>query len=109
MTDRYINIFTDRPRKLQERVFDKFFNSAEIARFAPKEREAYEDSLKYYRDLKNSLDTAREEGETTGKLEGKIEGKPEGWGEFQFWRMIKMMKMIRENRLNFDLCYEDDF
>jgi hypothetical protein len=27
----------------------------------------YEDSLKVYRDLKNSLDTAREEGETKGR------------------------------------------
>jgi len=30
------------------------------------EREAYEDSLKYYRDLKNSLDTAEEEGMKKG-------------------------------------------
>ena len=52
----------NRPGKLQDRVFEKFFNSAEIAHFAPQEREAYEDSLKYYRDLKNSLDTANEEG-----------------------------------------------
>lgn len=28
-----------------------------------------EDSLKYYRDLKNSLDTAKEEGKIEGKLE----------------------------------------
>jgi predicted transposase/invertase (TIGR01784 family) len=62
-----------RPRKLQERVFEKFFNSAEIAHFKKEEREAYEDSLKYYRDLKNSLDTAHEEGELKGKIEGKIE------------------------------------
>jgi hypothetical protein len=30
-------------------------------------------SLKYYRDLKNSLDTVREEGEAIGELKGKIE------------------------------------
>ena len=45
------------------------------------EREAYEDSLKYYRDLKNSLDTAEEEGmkkgieETENKLMPIIEQK----------------------------------
>ncbi len=33
----------------------------------------YEESLKSYRDLKNSLDTAREEGVEEGKIEGKIE------------------------------------
>jgi predicted transposase/invertase (TIGR01784 family) len=36
---------------------------------------SYEDSLKYYRDLKNSLDTAREEGLAEGLEKGKIEGK----------------------------------
>lgn len=59
----------DRPKKLQERVFEKFFKNAEIAQFKPEEREAYEESLKYYRDLKNSLDTAKEEGMTEAKLE----------------------------------------
>jgi predicted transposase/invertase (TIGR01784 family) len=42
--------------------FFKFFKTAEIAFFKPEERKAYEDSLKYYRDLRNALDTSREEG-----------------------------------------------
>jgi predicted transposase/invertase (TIGR01784 family) len=42
---------------------------AEIAKFTPEQVLSYENSLKYYRDLKNSLDTARDEG----KIEGKIE------------------------------------
>ena len=46
---------------------------AEIAKFTPDEVRTYEDSLKVYRDLKNSIDTAREEGEHKGKLEGIIE------------------------------------
>ncbi len=50
------------PEKLQERVFLQLFETAEIAKFNKQEYQAYEDSLKYYRDLKNSLDTAREEG-----------------------------------------------
>ena len=35
---------------------------AEIAKFTPVELKEYEDSLKTYRDLKNSLDTAEEKG-----------------------------------------------
>ncbi|MBP8850170.1 MAG: hypothetical protein KBG80_06400 [Breznakibacter sp.] len=31
---------------------------------------SYEDSLKYYRDLKNSLDTAKEEGVIEGIAKG---------------------------------------
>jgi predicted transposase/invertase (TIGR01784 family) len=57
------------PDKLKEQIFDKLFATAEIARFTPDQVRSYEDSLKYYRDLKKSLDTARDEG----KIEGKIE------------------------------------
>ena len=50
------------PDKLREQIFGKLFETAEIARFTPDQIRSYEDSLKYYRDLKNSLDTAKEEG-----------------------------------------------
>lgn len=43
-----------------------------------KEQLAYQDSLKYYRDLKNVTDTAREEGWEEGKAEGLEEGKQLG-------------------------------
>jgi predicted transposase/invertase (TIGR01784 family) len=49
------------PDKLREQIFDKLFETAEIARFTQDQIRSYEDSLKYYRDLKNSLDTARDE------------------------------------------------
>ena len=35
------------------------------------EQHAYQDSVKYYRDIKNSLDTAREEGEAKGEVKGR--------------------------------------
>jgi len=63
----------DRPAKLQERVFEKLFGLAEIGKFGYEERMAYEDSLKVYRDLKNSLDTAREEGEKMKALQIAVE------------------------------------
>ncbi len=50
------------PLKLQEQIFNKVFETAEIAKFTPQQIHLYEDSLKYYRDLKNSLDTAEEDG-----------------------------------------------
>ena len=37
----------------------------------PEQIRSYEDSLKYYRDLKNSLDTAKEEGYEQGYEQGK--------------------------------------
>ena len=57
------------PDKLREQIFDKLFETAEIARFTPDQIRSYEDSLKYYRDLKNSLDTAKEEGKIEVALE----------------------------------------
>ena len=59
----------DIPEKLKDRIFRKLFAAAEIAKFTPEEARAYEDSLKVYRDLKNSLDTAREEGREEGREE----------------------------------------
>lgn len=59
------------PDKLRERIFEKLFEVAEIARFTREQVQSYEDSLKYYRDLKNSLDTARDEGREEGREEGR--------------------------------------
>ncbi|MFN5575085.1 MAG: hypothetical protein ACK5BH_02180 [Bacteroidota bacterium] len=46
--------------------------------FTREELKSYEDSKKFYRDIKNSMDTAFEEGKVEGKEDGKEEGKEEG-------------------------------
>jgi predicted transposase/invertase (TIGR01784 family) len=61
------------PEKLKENIFLKLFETAEIAKFSQSEYQEYEDSLKYYRDIKNSLDTAREEGRDEGKRKKQVE------------------------------------
>ena len=68
----------DVPEKFQDRLFKKLFAAAEIARFSVEEARGYEDSLKIYRDMKNSLDTAREEGLDEGLKRGREEGREEG-------------------------------
>ena len=45
---------------------------AEIATFTLEAQREYEDSLKTYRDRKNSLDTAEEKGRMEGREEEKI-------------------------------------
>ncbi|GAA4833593.1 Rpn family recombination-promoting nuclease/putative transposase [Algivirga pacifica] len=55
------------PVSLRERVFEEVFEVLEIAKMLKEEYIMYEDSLKQYRDLKNSLDTAREEGIEIGE------------------------------------------
>jgi len=74
---RHLANLQNRPDILQERIFGKLFEIAEIAKFSPKEKEQYEESLKYYRDLKNVVDSSKEEGKIEGIIEGIIEGKIE--------------------------------
>ena len=71
----------NRPKELRDKIFDKLFEEAEIAKFTKKELHEYEDSLKAYRDIKNSLDTAREQGFEKGHEKGKEEGRAEGLAE----------------------------
>ncbi|MEO1633584.1 MAG: Rpn family recombination-promoting nuclease/putative transposase [Cyanobacteria bacterium J06631_9] len=66
------------PEPLQESTFMELFKIAEIANFSPVEQVAYEDSLKYYRDLNNVVDTSRQEGREEGRKEGREEGREEG-------------------------------
>ena len=70
------------PDSMREKIFEKLFRTAEIAKFTPKQVRSYENSLKYFRDLKNSFDTAEEDGFNKGVERGiKVglkEGKKEG-------------------------------
>ena len=69
------------PERLRERIFEKMFTAAEIAKLTYEEYEQYLMSLKAYRDYKNSMDTAKEEARAEGKAEGKAEGREEGKSE----------------------------
>ena len=60
---------------------DTHINSAEIARFTPDQVRSYEKSLKYYRDLKNPLDTAFDEGKAANQGETVTRGLKQGLGK----------------------------
>ena len=66
------------PQSLQAEIFNQLFEVAEIANFSLTERDSYENSLKYYRDLNNVVDTSREEGLQEGLTRGREEGLQEG-------------------------------
>jgi len=90
MEARYINPFTDfgfkklfgeevnKAVRLKTRIFERAFQTAEIARFEPSQMQSYQSSLKYYRDLKNVVDTSFDEGKELGIQEGKELGIQEG-------------------------------
>ena len=86
-----LSTLNNRPKALRDKVFDRLFEEAEIARFTPRELREYEDSCKAYRDLKNSLDTALRQGHAKGLEEGRAEGLAEGRTE----GMIEMAKNLK--------------
>jgi len=68
----------DIPEKLQERIFKKVFQEAEIAKLGQREYGEYEDSLKRYRDMNGVIDTAKGEGFEKGRALGEQLGLAKG-------------------------------
>ena len=62
----------ERPGALQERVFTRLFEAAEIAKFSKRELCEYEDSLKNFRDMYSVITTAEMKGEARGRAEGEL-------------------------------------
>lgn len=69
---------SERPKALRDKVFDKLFKEAEIAKFTKQELREYEASKLAYRDIKNSIDTAKREGIEEGLEKGRAEGFEKG-------------------------------
>ena len=69
--ERYISLLTDFG-------FDRLFEEAEIAKFTPQEMREYETSKMAYRDIKNSVDTAKREGIAEGMEKGIKQGMEKG-------------------------------
>lgn len=63
---RNLSRLLERPAALQERVFTRLFEAAEIGRFTPEQLRDYETSVKSYRDIVNAVNTARMEGREEG-------------------------------------------
>jgi predicted transposase/invertase (TIGR01784 family) len=59
---KHLENFESIPEMFKNEVFIQAFEKAEIAKFSEIERMQYEESLKSYRDLKNTIDTAFDEG-----------------------------------------------
>ena len=69
---------TQRPKELCDKVFDRLFEEAEIAKFTPQEMREYEASKMAYRDIKNSIDTAKQKGLAEGMEKGMELGMEKG-------------------------------
>ena len=68
----------ERPKALQDRIFQKLFEQAEIARYSEAERRQYEESKKVFWDNYSVMKTAHDKGLAKGRAEGRAEGIAEG-------------------------------
>ena len=75
---RNLSRLLDRPKALQDRVFDKLFRQAEIAKYSDIERRQYETSLKEYWDYTSTLETAERKGERKGQIDTARKMKADG-------------------------------
>lgn len=71
----------ERPAALQERVFRRLFQAAEIATYSADDRKEYEQSRRAYQDIKIAIDTAKNDGRAEGHAEGLAEGLVKGRAE----------------------------
>ena len=104
--ERYISLLTDFGFKrifgsaeLCDKVFDRLFEEAEIAKFSPLEMREYEASKKAYRDIKNSVDTAKREGIAEGMEKGMKQGLEKGMEKSMKQGIEKGMKQGMEKGL----------
>jgi predicted transposase/invertase (TIGR01784 family) len=72
------------PERFKEKIFSKVMDIASITKLEKKDRKAYEDSLKIYRDLKNVLDSSFEQGIEQGIEQG--ENKKVKVGSINFFK-----------------------
>ncbi|MBD8042118.1 PD-(D/E)XK nuclease family transposase [Phocaeicola sp. Sa1CVN1] len=100
---RNLSRLMERPKALQERIFTKLFEAAEIAKFTKTEYDSYEESLKTYRDWKNTIDTAElkgekkgfKKGEKIGIEKGRKEGLEKGRKEGAKEKAIEIAKQLK--------------
>ena len=85
--ERYISLLTDFG-------FDRLFEEAEITKFTPQEMREYETSKMAYRDIKNSVDTAKREGIEIGMAKGMEKGRAEGIEEGMSQRSLEIARKM---------------
>lgn len=100
---RNLSKLMDRPVALQERVFTRLFESAEIAKFTREQYEEYEDSLKAYRDWQNTIHTAVMKSLQEGIAQGREEGREEGRKE----ERLKLAKKFKASGIPVSIIAEN--
>lgn len=96
----------ERPVALQERVFNRLFEAASIARFTPTQLREYEDSVKAYRDIVNAVNTARKEGLEEGIEKGIEKGLEEGLAKGERKKQVEIARTLKGMGLDISAIHQ---
>ena len=72
---KYLPQLYERPDWIQERILNNLFDAAEVANLSRADRNHYEESLRKYRDLENSLSFSEQKGLRRGMEKGIQQGQ----------------------------------
>ncbi len=86
---RNLHLLENRPQQLQERVFENFFEIAQISKLDKMEAHQYQESLKSMRDYYNTIKYSREEGREEGREEERLKNLKE--------KRQSVIEMLKEN------------
>jgi predicted transposase/invertase (TIGR01784 family) len=92
---KHLEDFDQIPAILNEPIFQKGFEIAELAHLNSEQYEHYLKSVLEHNEAKASLDTAFSQGKLAGKIEGKIEGLLEGKIEGKIEAMHSAAKVLK--------------
>ena len=96
---RNLSRLLERPAALQERVFKRLFDQAEIAQFTPEERREYQESVKDYWDYYSTMKTAHKKGKAEGRAEGLAEGEAKGRAEGRAAAIKENARKMKEKNI----------
>jgi len=75
---RNLSRLNERPQELSDRVFTQLFRQAEIAAFSPDDRARYQESVRTFRDIDNTVYSAHRRGVAEGVQQGIQQGLQQG-------------------------------
>ena len=117
MQDKWIYVLThlnelqNKPEELQEKLFEEFFQKANILKLNPKELRDYNASITYYRDIHNieaqNFEKGKSEGLEEGLQKGLQKGLQTGLVEGEIKAKLEIAKKMKLRNIPIEFIIED--
>jgi predicted transposase/invertase (TIGR01784 family) len=90
------------PNSLQNKIFERFFEKAQILKLNPEEKSNYNNSIKYYRDIHNVIELAENKGELRGLEKGLEQGIEKGLKQGELNKAITIARNLLKLNMPID-------